>query len=161
MFGVELTRSTVHNWVYKADLQPAAERSPDRVAVSETVIRRENQRYWPFADVDPVTNEFLDVMLQPTRNEWITLQFFRELQQRHEVTAATVLVNNSWTLQNTLDRLGLDYGYETHGRRNSVERVFREAKRRTEQFTNLFRHVSHDSAETWPQTFAAFWNQLI
>jgi putative transposase len=38
VFGVERARSTVHNWVHKADLQPESGQSPDRVAVDETVI---------------------------------------------------------------------------------------------------------------------------
>ena len=39
IFGVERARSTVHNWVHKADLQPEDGRSPDHVAVDETVIQ--------------------------------------------------------------------------------------------------------------------------
>ena len=31
IFGVERARSTVHNWVHKADLQPESGRSPDHV----------------------------------------------------------------------------------------------------------------------------------
>jgi len=38
MFGVKRARSTVHNWVHKADLQPESGQSPDHVAVDETVI---------------------------------------------------------------------------------------------------------------------------
>ena len=38
-FGVCRARSTVHNWVHKAELQPESGRSPDHVAVDETVIR--------------------------------------------------------------------------------------------------------------------------
>ena len=160
-FGVERARSTVHNWVQKADLQPAAGRSPDQVAVDETVINLNNDRYWLFAAVDPETNLFLHVKLSPTRNEWTTLQFFRELRERHDVDEATFLVDNSWTLQNTLDRLGLRFQYVRHGNRNAVERIFKELKRRTEQFANHFRNASHASAENWLQAFAAHQNQLI
>ena len=39
LFGVSRARSTVHNWVHKADLQPESGRSPDHVAVDETVIQ--------------------------------------------------------------------------------------------------------------------------
>jgi putative transposase len=39
IFGVERARSTVHNWVHKANLQLKAGRRPDHVAVDETVIR--------------------------------------------------------------------------------------------------------------------------
>lgn len=33
LFGVQRARSTVCNWVHKADLQPESGRSPDHVAV--------------------------------------------------------------------------------------------------------------------------------
>jgi transposase-like protein len=39
IFGAKRARSTVHNWVHKADLQPKTGRCPDHVAVDETVIR--------------------------------------------------------------------------------------------------------------------------
>ena len=39
IFGVSRARSTVHNWIHKAELRPEAGRSPDHVAVDETVIR--------------------------------------------------------------------------------------------------------------------------
>lgn len=35
-FGVDRARSTVHNWVQKAELQPAGGRQPEFVAVDET-----------------------------------------------------------------------------------------------------------------------------
>ena len=38
-FGVERSRKPVHDWVQKADLQPAGDVSPDHVALDETVIR--------------------------------------------------------------------------------------------------------------------------
>ncbi len=38
-FGVERSRKAVHDWVHKADLQPANGASPDHVALDETVIR--------------------------------------------------------------------------------------------------------------------------
>lgn len=39
VFGVERARSTVHNWVHEAELQPRSRRNPDHVAAHETVIR--------------------------------------------------------------------------------------------------------------------------
>jgi len=36
--GVERVRSTVHNWVHKADLQPSDERIPNQIAVDETIL---------------------------------------------------------------------------------------------------------------------------
>ena len=45
IFGVKRARSTVHNWVHKADLQPESGRSPDQVAVDETVIQIDDEQY--------------------------------------------------------------------------------------------------------------------
>jgi putative transposase len=45
IFGVDRARSTVHNWVHKVDLQPDSGRSPDHVAVNETVTQLNDQRY--------------------------------------------------------------------------------------------------------------------
>jgi len=39
IFGVQRARSSVHNWAYKADLQPEDGRLSYHVAVDETVIR--------------------------------------------------------------------------------------------------------------------------
>lgn len=38
IFGFECARSTVHNWVLKADLQPDSGRYPDHIVVGKTVI---------------------------------------------------------------------------------------------------------------------------
>ncbi len=37
-FGVVRSRKVVHDWVQKANLQPASDASPDHVAVDEIVI---------------------------------------------------------------------------------------------------------------------------
>jgi transposase-like protein len=43
--GVQRHRTTVHRWVQKADLQPAGGATPDHVALDETVIQLNDQRY--------------------------------------------------------------------------------------------------------------------
>jgi len=45
VFGVNRVRSTIHNWVHDADLQPESDRSPNHVAVDETVIRLGEEQY--------------------------------------------------------------------------------------------------------------------
>ncbi|GGN22070.1 hypothetical protein GCM10009021_24380 [Halarchaeum nitratireducens] len=62
-FGVERSRKAVHDWVQKADLQPASDASPDHIALDETVIRINGQQFWLYAAVDPGTNKFLHVRL--------------------------------------------------------------------------------------------------
>jgi len=59
--GVERCRPTVHNWVQKANLQPEEGYNPDYVAVDETVIQVNDQRYWLFAAVNPDTSRLLHV----------------------------------------------------------------------------------------------------
>jgi putative transposase len=48
-FGVKRSRKAVHDWVQKADLQPADDASPDHVALDETVIRINGQQFWLYA----------------------------------------------------------------------------------------------------------------
>jgi putative transposase len=63
--GVQRSRKAVHDWVQKADLQPASDASPDHVAVDETVIQLNGQRYWLYAAVDPETDKFHHVCCLP------------------------------------------------------------------------------------------------
>jgi transposase-like protein len=161
VFGVERARSTVHNWVHKADLQPESGRSPDHVAVDETVIRLNDENYWLYAAVDPETNELLHTKLEPTTNKVIAHAFFTELREKHDVNDAVFLIDGSLSLKDACSRYGLDFRYERHGNRNSVERVFREVKRRTSSFSNCFSNAEAETAEDWLRSFAFAWNQLI
>jgi len=159
--GVERCRSTVHNWVQKADLQPTNGANPDHVAVDETVIQLNDERYWLYAAVDPATNRLLHVRLFPTRTLALTEMFLAELREKHLVDDATFLVDGAPWLQAACHRHGLRFQHVTHGNRNAVERVFRELKRRTHQFSNCFSHAQPSTAENWLQAFAFAWNQRI
>ena len=161
LFGVNRARSTVHNWVHKADLQPESGQNPDHVAVDETVIRLNNEQYWLYAAVDPETNELLHTTLEPTTNSVIAHAFFTELHEKHDVEDAVFLIDGSHSLKDACHRHGLDFRYEKHGNRNSVERVFREVKRRTTSFSNCFSNAEADTADEWLRSFAFAWNQLI
>ena len=161
IFGVKRARSTVHNWVHKADLQPEEGRSPDHVAVDETVIRLNDEQYWLYAAVDPETNKLLHAKLEPTRTNVIAYSFFRELREKHDVDDAVFLIDGATPLNDACRRHGLDFRYERHGNRNSVERVFREVKRRTTRFSNCFSNAEAETANEWLRSFAFAWNQLI
>ncbi|WP_247009449.1 IS6 family transposase [Halorientalis litorea] len=161
VFGVQRARSTVHNWVHKADLQPQDGRQPDHVAVDETVIQLDDERYWLYAAVDPDTNELLHTKLEPVRTNAFAHAFFAELREKHAVDDAVFLVDGAAPLKDACQRHGLDFRYERHGNRNSVERVFREVKRRTSSFSNCFSNAERDTADDWLQSFAFAWNQLI
>ncbi|MFC6616274.1 IS6 family transposase [Halopenitus salinus] len=152
--GVDRCRSTVHNWVQKVDLQPIDGADPDHVAVDETVTQLNNERFWLDAAVVPDTNRLLHVQLFTTRNYAITEMFLAEFREEH-------LVDSAPWLQAALHRHDLDYRYEIHGDQNSVERIFRELKQRTNQFSNCFSHTEASIAENWLQPFVFEWNQLI
>ena len=159
--GVDRHRTTVHTWVKKADLQPANGASPDQVALDETMIQINDEWFWLFAAVDPETNKLLHLKLSPTRNEAVTLMFLAELREKHHVDDAVFLVDSAPWLHAALHRHGLRFRYKRHGNRNAVERVFREVKRRTRQFSNTFSHVNPETAESWLQAFARYHNALI
>jgi putative transposase len=86
-FGVDRARSTVHNWVQKAGLQPEEGRCPDHVALDETVIQIDDQQYWLYAAIDPETNEFLHVKLGIAQNLGLSELFLGELQAKHDVSS--------------------------------------------------------------------------
>ena len=156
--GVERSRKAVHDWVQKADLQPTEGRSPNHVAVDETVIRINDQQYWLYAAGDPTTNHLLHVRLFATTTTALTEMFLRELRQKHDVESAEFLVDGAQHLQTALARAGLRFQTTRHGNRNAIERIFRELKRRTSSFSNCFSHVEPQTAENWLQAFAAWFN---
>ena len=161
IFGVSRARSTVHNWIHTAELRPDAGRSPDHVAVDETVIRLNDEQYWLYAAVDPDTNELLHTALEPTTNKGIAHPFFAELRKKYGGDDAVFLIDGSHSLKDACRRHSLDFRYERHGNRNAVERVFREVKRRTSSFSNCFSNAEAETADDWLRSFSFAWNQLI
>ena len=148
VFDLKRARSTVHGWVYKADRQPESGRSPDHVAVDETVIRLNDEQYWLYAAVGRKTNELLHTKREPTTTKVLAQSFLTGLSEKHDVSDvprnrrflvcerdaerlvnAVFLVDGSHSLQDACQRHGFDFRYEKHGNRNAFERVFREIKR--------------------------------
>jgi len=159
--GVDQHRATVHRWVQKADLQPTEGANPNHVAVDKTVIQLNSEWHWLYAAVDPDTNRLLHVRLYPTRPNAISSMFLSELREKHQVDDAVFLVDGAPWLQAACHRHGLRFHHVPHGNRNAVERVFREVKRRTNQFSNTFGHVEPKTAENWLQAFAFALTLLI
>jgi putative transposase len=156
--GVNRGRVAVHNWVQKADLQPADGESPDRVAVDQKAIRINDEQYWLYAAVDPETNRILHLRLFPAYTIPIAREFLTELAEKHDVEDALFLVDDADDLIGGLRRENYSYCVEQRGFRNSVERIFREVERRTSSFSNCFSHVDLSTAETWLQAHAVWWN---
>ncbi|QCW02940.1 IS6 family transposase [Natrinema pallidum] len=160
-FGVERSRKAVHDWVQKANLQPATDVTPNHVAIDETVIRIDEHQYWLYAAVDPETNKILHIRLFLTTTIALTERFLQELTEKYDVEDAVFLVDGAQHLQTALRRHGLRFRYEKHGNRNAVERVFREIKRRTFCFSNCFSNAEAETADDWLRSFNFAWNQLI
>lgn len=156
--GVDRSQKAIHDWVQKADLQPELGKSPNQIALDETVIRINDQQLWLYAAGDPATNKLFHVWLFSTTTTALTEIFLRELQQKHDVETAEFLVDGAQHLQTALQRAGLRFQIPPHGNRNAVERIFRELKRRTSSFSNCFSHVEPDTAENWLQRFARWHN---
>jgi len=146
--GVQRSRTAIHNWVQKADLQPTGDSAPNQIVVDETVIQINDQRRWLYAAVDPQMNKFLHVRLFQTRTTRLTVLFLRELREKQQIEHATFLVDGAHYLKAALERLGLRFQISRHGNRNAAERVFREIKRRTSPFTNTFSNVEPSTAES-------------
>jgi putative transposase len=91
-FGVDRTRSTVHNWVHKADLQPEDGRNPDHVAVDETVIRLNDEQYWLYAAVDPATNNLLHTKLETVRTTFLLMRSSRNSARNTTLTTPYFLL---------------------------------------------------------------------
>ena len=157
-WGVERSPKAIHDWVQKADLQPTEGRSPNHVALDETVIRIDDQQFWLYAAADPDTNDLLHLRLFSTTTTALTEIFLRELRQKHDVESAVFLVDGAQHLQTALARASLRFQTERNGNRNAIERIFRELKRRTSSFSNCFSHVEPQTAENWLQAFAAWLN---
>jgi putative transposase len=83
-FGGKRSRKSVHDWVQKADLQPADGASPDHVTLDEMGTRINGQQFWPYPAVDPDTNGFRHIRLFTTTTTTLTQQFLQELQRKHD-----------------------------------------------------------------------------
>ena len=97
--GVSRARSTIYNWVHKAELQPESGPNPDHVAVDETVIRLNDEQYWLYAAVDPETTELLHTTLEPTTTR-ISLTRSLLNSARNTTPAISPEIGDFWCLGN-------------------------------------------------------------
>jgi len=157
--AVRRSRTAIHDWVHKADRQPAPDTAPSQIAFDGTVIRVNGRREWLSATVDPKTNELPHVRLFQARITERTPLFLRELRDKVPGEQATVLVDGAHLLKAALTRLGLRFQVCRHGNRNAGERIFREVKRCTSPFANTFRNAKLKTVESWLQAFAVWYSR--
>ncbi len=94
-FGVDRVCSTIHYWVKKSDLEPAGGCQPDQVALDETVINVNGERFGLFGAVDPETGRILHIRLFSHRTIVTTKIFLDELAEKHDVEDAEFLVDRA------------------------------------------------------------------
>lgn len=105
--GVDRHQSTVHRWVQEADLQPIDGVEPNHVAIDETVIQLNDERYWLYAAADPDTNRLLHIRLFSTGTTANTSMFLSGLREKYQVDDATFLVDGAPWLQTACQWHGL------------------------------------------------------
>ena len=88
----------------------------------------------------------------------IAREFLTELAEKHDVSDAVFLADDADDLVGALRRENLAYRVEIHGYRNHVERVSHEVQRRTSSFSNCFSNADPQTAETWLQAYAVWWD---
>ena len=152
--GVHRSHVAIHDWVQKADLQPASTVTADQLAVDEKVIRINGNDYWLYGAVDPETNEILHLRLFSATTKQTTRWFLAELHRRYQLDGVEFLVDDADYLVNVLDDDGYRFQMRSHGNRNAIERVFWEIERRTSSFATSFNHVEPQTAETWLEALA-------
>lgn len=114
-FRVKRSPKAVHSWVQKEDLQPASGNLPNHVALDETMIQSDDDRFWRYTAVDPVMNHVLDIRLYPRRRTAITEILLGELEEKHYVADALFLVAGPLWLQTVLNRHSFRVQRATHG----------------------------------------------
>lgn len=70
-------------------------KAQNRVAVAETVILLNDERYWLLAAVDPATNDILGVRLHSACTTAPTERLLRELRQKNDVDDVLLLVDSA------------------------------------------------------------------
>ena len=128
--GVERSRTAIHNWVQKADLQPTSDGAPNQIAVDETVIRINDERHWLYAAVDPDQTNSSTSTVSNEKTQ-LTMLHLREFREKQQVEQATFIVDEAHYLNAGLDRLRLRFQITRYRNRKSVEHVLFKVKHKT------------------------------
>jgi transposase-like protein len=105
------------------------------VAVDETVLKVNGQTCYLWAAIDVDTNEVLALCASKGRGIPSAVKFLRKVLDSCEGKPVIVVDRGPW-YRWALERLGMTYFHETFGKRNRIERWFRELKNRTKRFYN-------------------------
>ena len=90
-FGLERARSTVHNLIQVANLQPESGRCPHQTWVDGTVIRPDDWQYWLYVVGNPKTDELLHTRRERRTAGVLAHPSVMELSGKHDVSSAVFL----------------------------------------------------------------------
>jgi len=127
-----ISKSTVHDLArkvstIKVSLEPKFRRC---IAIDETKICIKKAWVYIWSAIDIVSKELLALEVSYGRSCLNALIFLKLC-----INKPKVIVDNGPWYPWALQRLGLEYGHQTFGIRNRVERFFRYLKERTVFFT--------------------------
>ncbi|MDT7915279.1 MAG: IS6 family transposase, partial [Candidatus Caldarchaeales archaeon] len=152
------SRESVRIWVHRfSSIFRPSRRVRRLVAVDETVLKVSGQTCYLWAAIDVDTNEVLAVYASRGRGIPSAIKFLRRVLDSCEGKPVIVVDRGPW-YRWALDRLGITYFQETFGKRNRIERWFREIKDRTKMFYNNVNSKTLKSLEELATAIAAMHN---
>jgi transposase-like protein len=150
------SRESVRIWVHRfSSIFRPSRRVRRLVAVDEAVLKVSGQTRYLWAEIDVDTNEILAVYA--SRGIPCAAKFLRKILDSCGGKPVIVVDRGPW-YRWALDRLGITYIHETLGKRNRIERWFREMKNRTKRFYNNVNSKKLKSLEELATTIAAMHN---
>jgi transposase-like protein len=152
------SRESVRIWVRRfSSIFRPSRRVRRLVAVDETVLKVSGQTCHLWAEIDVDTKEVLAIYASRGRGIPSAVKFLRKVLDSCEGKPFIVVDRGPW-YRWALDRLGITYIHETLGKRNRIERWFRELKNRTKMFYNNINAKKLKSLEELATTIAAMHN---
>jgi transposase-like protein len=152
------SRESVRIWVHRfSPIFRPSRRVRRLVAVDETVLKVSGQTCYLWAEIDVDTDEVLAVYASRGRGIPCAVKFLRKILDPYEGKPLIVVDRGPWCRW-ALDRLGITYIHETLGKRNRIERWFREMKNRTKRFYNNVNSKTLKSLEELVTAIAAMHN---
>jgi putative transposase len=150
------SRESVRIWVHRfSSIFRPPRRVRRLVAVDEAVLKVSGQTCYLWAAIDVDTDEVLAVYA--SRGIPSAIKFLRRVLDSCEGKPVIVVDRGPW-YRWALDRLGITYIHETLGKRNRIERWFREMKDRTKRFHNNINAKTLKSLEELVTAIAAMHN---
>jgi len=155
------SRESVREWVHRVSMLFGPSRKPRRiVAVDETVISFKGHRCFIWSAVDVDSGEIIAVYASRGRSLLNALIFLKMVLKSCENRPLMVVDRGPWYPW-ALRRLGLEHVHETFGKRNRIERWFRELKDRTKRFYNNVNAKTIKSIEELVRAIALIHNSIL